>query len=109
MASVQPLSLSTLSATAREVASINNELADLGGSPAVLYADKTDARSAARKTTEVEQSFATVFFDVHSGARYLVQSGEIVKPLEPVTEENTVGGDAHKEVTKSVYIGTRED
>ncbi|MDX6404635.1 MAG: hypothetical protein QOH70_2090 [Blastocatellia bacterium] len=110
IASVRPLSLSTISATAIEVASINNELADLGGGPAVLYSDKTDARAAARKTTEVEQAFATVFFDVHSGARYLVQSGEIVKPLEPVTEETTAGvGDAHKEVTKSVYIGTRED
>jgi hypothetical protein len=68
-------------------------------SPAVIA-------SAASLSAEVEQNFATVFFDVHSGARYLVKSGEIVKPLENVTEAYV--DDTRKEVTKSLYFGGRE-
>ena len=48
-------------------------------------------RSVARMLTSSEaREFETVFFDVHSGARYLVSKGEIVKPLQSV--ETSRGG-----------------
>lgn len=111
LAGVRALTLPNMAATANEVSSVNYDLADLAGSPAVLYSQKTNAPIAtpALSQSEVEDGFATVFFDVNSGARYLVQSGQIVKPLEEVGGEKA--NDSRKEVTKSVYIGigTRED
>ena len=100
-----------------EQAAVDRELADLGGTPAtVLF-----STSAAVNTTLVQaanaqsavSSFDTVFFDVHSGARYLVKSGQIVKPLERISDdsgetssESDVG---QREISKSVYLGSRED
>ena len=58
-------------------------------------------------------SFDMVFFDVHSGARYLVKSGQIVKPLERISDDSgetsSENGVVHREVSKSVYLGSRED
>ena len=58
-------------------------------------------------------SFDMVFFDIHSGARYLVKFGQITKPLERMRgepgeafSENGVG---YRAVSKSVYLGSRED
>ena len=61
IASVRPLSLSTISATAIEVASINNELAVLGGAPAMLYSDKSNARAVAQKTYGSRAGFCDRF------------------------------------------------
>ena len=109
IANVRELSLPSLNATALEVALVNRDLIDLGGSPAVLYrtANASPATIAAslKRSQEVEQGFQTVFFDVHSGARYLVQSGRIVQPIESETASEN---DAPKEVTRSVYFGGRE-
>jgi Transglycosylase SLT domain len=97
-----------------EQAAVDRELVDLGGAPAtVLF-----STSAAVNTTLVQgantqtavSSFDTVFFDVHSGARYLVKSGQIVKPLERISDETSSESDVgHREVSKSVYLGSRED
>lgn len=100
-----------------EQAAVDRELVDLGGTPAtVLFSTK-----AAVNTTLVEaanarpavSSFDTVFFDVHSGARYLVKSGQIVKPLERISDDSgetsSESGVGHREVSKSVYLGSRED
>lgn len=100
-----------------EQAAVDRELVDLGGTPAtVLF-----STSAAVNTTLVQaangrpaaSSFDTVFFDVHSGARYLVKSGQIVKPLERIGDDigemSSESGAGHKEVSKSVYLGSRDD
>jgi hypothetical protein len=100
-----------------EQAAVDRELVDLGGAPAtVLFSTK-----AAVNTTLVQAAnarpaislFDTVFFDVHSGARYLVKSGQIVGPLERISDysgETSSEKDAgHREISKSVYLGSRED
>jgi Transglycosylase SLT domain len=94
-----------------EQAAVDRELVDLGGTPAtVLFSS-----SAAVNTTLVQSasarpaisSFDMVFFDVHSGARYLVKSGQVVKPLERISDDS--GETSSGEVSKSVYLGSRED
>lgn len=100
-----------------EQAAVNRELVDLGGTPAtVLF-----STSAAVNTTLVQaanarlvvSSFDTVFFDVHSGARYLVKSGQIIQPLERVSDDSgetsSESGVGNREVSKSVYLGSRGD
>ena len=100
-----------------EQAAVDRELVDLGGTPAtVLFSTKVAVNATLVQTANVQSaisSFDTVFFDVHSGARYLVKSGQIVKPLERISDdsvetssESDVG---HREVSKSVYLGSRED
>jgi len=100
-----------------EQAGVDRELVDLGGTPAtVLFSTKTAVNTTLVQSPNVGpgiSSFDTVFFDVHSGERYLVKSGQIVKPLERISDdsgapssENDVG---HREVSKSVYLGSRED
>jgi hypothetical protein len=99
-----------------EQAAVDRELVDLGGTPAtVLF-----STSAAVNTTLVRAAnaqpavsfFDTVFFDVHSGARYLVKSGQIVKPLGRISDDSgamsSESGAGHREVSKSVYLGSRE-
>jgi len=111
MASVRELTIPALTATASEVSSVNRDLIELAGTPAVLYSQKpivTVAAASEKKT--VEDGFVTVFFDLHSGARYLIQSGQIVKPLENEGGNSTNSeGEVRKEITKSVYFGTREE
>jgi hypothetical protein len=110
MASVRRLTVPAIPATAAEVASVNSDLSELSGVPAVLNQIRSISpavlASAASSSAKVEQGFTTVFFDVHSGARYLVKSGEIVKPLEPVSDAYV--DESRKELTKSVYFGGRE-
>src|SRR5712691_1269229 len=100
-----------------EQAAVDRELVDLGGTPAtVLFSTKaavnTTLVQAANERPAVS-SFDTVFFDVHSGARYLVKSGQIVEALERITDdagaESPENGAGHSEVSKSVYFGSRED
>jgi hypothetical protein len=110
MGTVQVLQTPNLFATAGEVAAVNFDLAEVGGTPAVLNSQKLNvpASLTTAASRQVEQGFDTVFFDVHSGTRYLVRSGEIVKPLDAVVDDAKRSED-HRDVTKSVYLGARDD
>lgn len=102
---------------------IDSELRELGGLPAtmlfsglkqigigqgggnqVAIARRADANGGD------SAAFETVFFDVHSGARYLVSKGEIVRPLDGVeasgASQNAGEGEVvHHVVAKSFYLG----
>lgn len=93
---------------------INGELASLGGTPAaVLYSARAAVNGVApvangNGSEATAGTFDTVFFDLHSGERYLVKGGQIVKQIETVADEaaeDAEGG--HREVSKSVYLGSR--
>ena len=114
VANVRAMEVPRIAATAGEVVSVNNELAEIGGTPAMLYSLRNVAPASAvaavtprQLDPATEQGFDTVFFDVHSGTRYLVKSGRIVKPLETAVDGATVES-GRSEVTKSVYFGMRE-
>jgi hypothetical protein len=115
VANVRAMEVPRIAATAGEVVSVNNELAGIGGTPVILNAIRNiapPANAVAAVTPRqldpaTEQGFDTVFFDVHSGTRYLVKSGRIVKPIEAAVDDTTVEG-GRSEVTKSVYFGMRE-
>ena len=106
---------------------IDSELRELGGLPVttsltttltntnLLYSrekHRNEVAIARRASANGGDSaaFETVFFDVHSGARYLVSKGEIVKPLDVVEASGASGiaGDGevvHHVVAKSFYLG----
>ena len=100
-----------------EQAAVDRELVDLGGTPAtVLFSTKAAVNTTLGQTVSARpavSSFDMVFFDVHSGARYLVKSGQIVKPLERIRDEPretfSENGVGYRAVSKSVYLGSRED
>lgn len=100
-----------------EQAAVDRELAGLGGTPAtILFSTKAVVNTALAQTANAQpvvSSSDTVFFDLHSGERYLVKSGQIVKALERFTdasgEMSSESGVGHREVSKSVYLGSRED
>jgi hypothetical protein len=100
-----------------EQAAVDRDLADLGGTPAtVLFSTKAAVNTSLLQTANARPSvfsFDTVFFDIHSGARYLVKSGQIVKPLERLSDDSAETSSetsvVHREVSKSVYLGSRED
>jgi transglycosylase-like protein with SLT domain len=107
----------TMAISIGEQAAVDRELADLGGSAGmVLFSSIAGVNTnlvQAANTRPAVSSFETVFFDIHSGARYLVKSGQIVKPLERIRDgsgetssEIDVG---YREVSKSVYLGSRDD
>ena len=107
----------TMAISIKEQAAVDRELADLGGTPTtVLFSARAAVNTALVQTTNarpVASSFETVFFDVHSGERYLVKSGQIVKSLERISDDSGEGSSAngvgHREVSRSVYLGSRED
>lgn len=111
VASTRMLQAPAVRVLVSEQMGVDRELAALGGSqPAVLFSPKSAAAVASAKPAVQTAVYDTVFFDVHSGARYLVQSGEIVKPLESVSDvpaESSVPA-THKDVSKSIYLGSRE-
>src|SRR5438876_9941858 len=100
-----------------EQAAVDRELVDLGGTPAtVLFSTKAAVNTTLGQTVSAQSaisSFDTVFFDVHSGERYLVKSGQIVKPLERISDESgetsSESDIGYREVSKSVYFGSRND
>jgi len=99
-----------------EQAAVARELVDLGGRPAtVLFSTRAAVNTSLLQTANARPSvfsFDTVFFDIHSGARYLVKSGQIVKPLERLSDDSgetsSEIGVGHREISKSVYLGSRE-
>ena len=99
-----------------EQAAVDRELVDLGGRPAtVLFSTRAAVNTSLLQTANARPSvfsFDTVFFDIHSGARYLVKSGQIVKPLERLSDDSgetsSEIGVGHREISKSVYLGSRE-
>jgi len=114
VANVRAMEVPRIAATAGEVVSVNSELAQIGGTPAMLYSLRNVAPASVvaavtpkQLDAATEQGFDTVFFDVHSGTRYLVKSGRIVKPLEVAVDDTAVEG-GRSELTKSVYFGMRE-
>ncbi len=100
-----------------EQVAVDRELVDLGGTPAtILFSTKAAVNTTLGQTVSAQpavSSFDMVFFDVHSGARYLVKSGQIVKPLERMRDEPgetfSENGVGYRAVSKSVYLGSRED
>jgi len=106
---------------------IDSELRELGGLPATMLfsgvkqigigqvGGQTGGNQVAIARRAGENggdsaAFETVFFDVHSGARYLVSKGEIVKPLDVVeasgASENAGEGEVVRHVVaKSFYLG----
>jgi hypothetical protein len=111
LAGVRTLQIPALSATASEVASTNSDLVDLGGTRSIFNSVRTAVPvplTTAAISSAVEQGFETVFFDVHSGERYLVKSGTIIKPLDQVRDDPGKGNEDRR-ATKSVYFASRED
>jgi hypothetical protein len=100
---------------------IDSELQGLGGSSVTaVYSGRNQTvvgvgsvnqvTSAGGSNAQSGSEFQTVFFDVNSGARYIVRNGQIVKPVE--TSVDVIGGETggHSETTgqhrvsKSFYI-----
>ena len=71
--------------------------------------DSSEQSVRAGSVNELEsRELETVFFDVHSGVRYLVREGEIVKPLRSFESVDVAGngGESGQHVSKSYYFGT---
>lgn len=116
VAGVRTLQSPAIAISTMEQVAVNWELAVLGGAPAtILFSTKAAVNETtvqAANAVPVPSSFETVFFDVHSGARYLVKSGHIVKPLESVNGDTTDASTdraGRKAASKSIYMGSRED
>ena len=98
---------------------IDSELRELGGLPVTMLFSGVKQigigqgggnQVAIARRADANAEVETVFFDVHSGARYLVSKGEIVKPLDVVEASGASGiaGDGevvHHVVAKSFYLG----
>jgi hypothetical protein len=117
VAQARPLRVPSLTVSLADKVFIDRELKELGGAPAIaLYSEvkqaaiggDLDNQIVSLNVSEQEaREFDTVFFDVHSGARYLVSKGEIVKPLRNVEAFGTAGnGGESGHVSKSYYFGT---
>ncbi len=97
---------------------IDSELRELGGLPVTMLFSGVKQigigqggnQVAIARRADANAAVETVFFDVHSGARYLVSRGEIVKPLDGVEASGAsqnAGEDevVHHVVAKSFYLG----
>jgi hypothetical protein len=110
-----------------EQRTIDSELRDLGGMPAtMLYSGVKQIGIGQAVNNQVAVArradgngadagaFETVFFDVHSGVRYVVSKGSIVRPVDVVAVEESPAGSVnagnsgviHQSVAKSFYIGS---
>jgi hypothetical protein len=113
--SVRQLEPLDIKIAVNDQAMIDRELHRMGVvGPAVLFSGITQSgigeqakmtervNGAVTKRVEVE----TVFFDVHSGTRYLVSEGEIVKPLPTLKgDDEGLKERNQRHVTKSFYVG----
>jgi len=106
---------------------IDSELRELGGLPATMLfsglkqigigqggGNQVAIARRADANEGYSAAFETVFFDVHSGARYLVSKGEIVKALDggeaSGASQNAGEGEVrHHVVAKSFYLGAGGD
>ncbi len=107
IASIRTLQSPALPISTGEQLAVNRELVELTGGmnkPAVLV-----SANVAKPIIPASNpaAFDMVFYDIHSGARYLVASGQIVKPLESVSDEKVEKAESGH--TKSVYFGSREE
>ena len=93
---------------------IDRELQMMGVvSPTLLFSGITQSGIGEQvKTERLNETVTkrvkveTVFFDVHSGTRYLVSEGEIVKPLPTLKGDDEVLTERNqRHVTKSFYVG----
>jgi hypothetical protein len=103
----RPMRVPPVTMSLVDQALLDRELKGLNGTPTtVLYSNVKHAAIVPASVSEPGATeFETVFFDVHSGARYLVSKGEIVKPLQSV-ETSAAGNGGSGHVSKSYYFGT---
>lgn len=115
VATARPLRVPSLEAANADQDLIGRELKELNTPAKVAYSgvkqvaigEGLGSQIVARTVDEpVTKEFETVFFDVHSGARYLVRQGEIVKPLLGAVDAAGNGGESGHHVSKSYYFGT---
>ncbi len=116
LAATRMLQSPAMAISVNDQAAVDRELADLDGtSTTVLFSTQAVLNNTLMQTATAESavsSFDTVFFDVHSGARYLVKSGQIVRPLQRISdlsEMSSEDGVGYREVSKSVYLGSRSE
>lgn len=117
IATARPLRVASLTVSLADQVLIDRELKGLGATPAtVLYSELKQGAigdgpgngiSLASGNERGATDFETVFFDVHSGTRYVVSRGEIIKPLQSLeTSEAAGNGGEPGHVSKSYYLGT---
>jgi len=96
-----------------ERAMIERELEKAGVGPTVLFSGRKESGIGAEASImdrpntvgPTNGGFETVFFDVHSGTRYLVNDGKIGKALPSVDGTELVLTGRNQHVTKSLYVG----
>jgi hypothetical protein len=97
-----------------ERAMIERELETAGVGPKVLFSGRRESGIGAEaslmdRTNAVGPTngeFETVFFDVHSGTRYLVNERKIVMPFPIQGNGEFLAGRNEQHGTKSFYVGT---
>jgi hypothetical protein len=116
IATARPLRVASLTVSLAGQVLIDRELKELGATPAtVLYSELKqraigdgpgNTMSVGSGNERDATDFETVFFDVHSGARYVVSRGEIIKPLQSLERSEAAGnGGESGHVSKSYYFG----
>lgn len=115
IAKARPMRVASLTVSLTDQLLIDRELRGLGGMPAtVLYSEVRQGAiadgpgkgmSVASGKERDATGFETVFFDVHSGARYVVSRGEIIKPLQSLETSAAGNGGESGHVSKSYYFG----
>ena len=117
IATARPLRVASLTVSLADQVLIDRELKGLGATPAtVLYSEIKQGAiadgpgkgmSVASDKERDSTDFETVFFDVHSGARYVVSRGEIIKPLQSLETSEAAAGNGGESghVSKSYYFG----
>lgn len=112
--SVRQLGPMEIKIAVNDQARIDRELQMMGVvSPRLLFSGITQSGIGEQvKTERLNETVTkrvkveTVFFDVHSGTRYLVSEGEIVKPLPALEGDDEVLTERNqRHVTKSFYVG----
>jgi len=112
IAGVRRLEPVAMNIALNERAMIDGELDKSGViGPAVLFSGIKESGIGAQprlrdgRNAPKSVGFETVFFDVHSGTRYLVNDGKIGKALPMVEGTDLVLTGRNQHVTKSFYVG----